>query len=331
MVDELRSLIRAYPLPPGCSEPQLFSDVIEVGGVPIRRAGIQSTTPDGGEVTGSAAELESSPLPRAYFELLERAALIDAAARTCPIRDASGRRIGWRSPDPPPRADTRSRPARSNGVALHQSWDRACRRARYELAERDRVLGAWYGELPLVPVDVPSSLASFAGTHRWCARSIPASAGAHEADVEVAVIVGFPRDPDVPLARGFAGRGSLREALDAAAAEAVQTLAFIWDEPLPTEAPALSPTPMFHLDYYLWPGHHAQLREWLAGEWYVRARHRERARDEARFVDLTPPCFEGSLYVVRAVRRSARELVFGEPPPALARSLPSSRHVHPIP
>ena len=320
MQDDLRSLIAAWPLPAGYSEPQTFADEIEIAGVPVRRAGIQATTPGGEEVTGSAAVLHGSPLERAYFELLERAALLDAAKRACPIRDPDGRLCGF-APPIAPHTDLRSRPARSNGVALRPTWEDACRYARYELVERDRTLGAWYGELSLAPAPPPACLTPFV-THDWIARTVPG-----DVDVEVAMVFGFPREPGIPLARGFAGGASTEGALAAAAMEAIQTLAFLWGEPLPAEPPALSPTPLFHLDYYLWPGNHGALREWLE----TRPAAAPRAVAEATsFVDLTPPGCE-SLRVARAVCSSARELVFGEPPVPLRSALPASRQVHPIP
>src|SRR5690606_19625166 len=130
-------------------------------------------------------------------------------------------------------ASAPSRPARSNGVALHRSWEEACLRARLELIERDRVLRSWYGELAPSPAPVPTSLARFA-TDEWCACRIPEP---RDGDVEVAAIIGFPREPGGSLARGFAARASLDEALEAAALEALQGLAFLWEEPLPEAAP----------------------------------------------------------------------------------------------
>lgn len=332
MHDELRGLIAAHPLPPGFSEPQLFTDTVDVGDARVRRAGIQSSTASGLEVTGSAAELVGSPIPRAYFELLERAALIDAAERPSPVRDASGRQVGARAPDFGESAgDPRSRRARSNGVALHRSWAEACRRARFELAERDRVLGSWYGELALVPAETPASLRALESTHTWLARLVRAAHDDADADVEVAIVVGFPRSPELPLARGFAGRGSRSEAIEAAAAEAWQSLAFVWGEPLPAAPPSLAPTPLFHLDYYLWPPHHASLRAWLDASAIATVESRDRGADATCYVDLTPSSFRPSLHVARAVRRSARELIFGEAPAHLRARLPLARHVHPIP
>lgn len=315
MQDDLGSLIARWPLLAGYSPPQVFADEIEIAGARVRRAGIQSTAPSGEEVTGSAAVLEGSPLERAYFELLERAAVLEAAARASLA----------------PSRDPRSRPARSNGVALHRTWEEACYRAGCELAERDRTLGAWYGELPLFAAKLPAWLAAFDSTHDWIARAIPPAPGSRaDADIEVALVFGFPREPGIPLTRGFAGGASRERAIDAAAMEAVQSLAFVWGEPLPAEPPPLAPTPLFHLDYYLWPAHHDQLREWLTSTAITSRAAGATEDDETRFIDLTPAAFGDGLRVARAVRGSARALVFGEPPASLLSRLPPARHVHPI-
>lgn len=301
MHDELARLIREHPLPPDVAVPSLYADVVTIAGVEVHRVGLASAAA-GVEITGSAAETAGPPLRRAYFELLERAAVVGAGASL--------------EPSAP------SRPARSNGVALHRSWEEACQRARFELIERDRVLRSWYGELAPAPARVPASLERFA-THEWCASRL---AEPRDGDVEVAAILGFPRDPGGSLARGFAARASLEEALEAAALEALQGLAFLWEEPLPAAAPAPSPTPMFHLDYYLWPAHHAHLRRWLSGG--HAGAPSEEPSDEVRYEDLTPPAL-GGLRVARALRPSARPLLFGDAPASLAAGLPGS-HIHPI-
>lgn len=320
---ELAGLRQAYPLPAGASAPQLFADTVTIAGREVRRVGLAAAV-GGAEVTGSAAALDGSPLARAYFELLERASLLEAEGREHPLRDARGRVVGRHREDAPPAAtDAAARPARSNGLALHLTWEEACRRAALELTERDRVLSAWYGELPVAPAPPPGLLAPL-DTHEWRACAIREEGDA----AEVAAVIGFPLHPELPLARGFAAAASPGEALDAAAREAVQNLAFLWDEPVPAAAPVSAPSPMFHLDYYLFPEHHAHLARWLEGAHYRPSPRAPRA-GEVRFVDLTPACLRGKLFVARALREGARALVFGEvacPPPGLPGS-----HVHPIP
>lgn len=328
----LARLSREQPLPAGWSEPQLFADTIRVGALEVRRAGIVARAPDGAEVTGSAAQTQGSPLPRAWYELLERAAVLDAAERACPVRDPKERVVGEVARGvEPPGEPSRRRASRSNGVALHRSWAAACERARLELLERDRVLRSWHGELPLRETPAPAWLDA-TEAHEWRAALVPPRKGERRPTDAVAVVIGFPRRAEVPLARGFAARPSRDAALEAAAAEALQSLAFLWDEPVPERSPELAPTPLFHLDYYLCPDNHEPLRRWLAGAHPRLEAPGDGAADGAlRFVDLTPADAAEGLRVARAVDEAARELVFGAPPEALAERLPSALHVHPIP
>lgn len=334
-MDQLGRLSRELPLPGGWSFPDSFVDTIDVGGNEVSRAGLSSRSARGLEVVGAAAQLEGirggpPALARAWFELWERAAVLDACGRARPLRDRAGAACGTLpsgSPDVD-LTDARRRPARSNGVALHETWDLACERALLELVERDRVLGSWYGELELSPAEAPAMLDRFL-THEWRCALVERPAAAVE-EVSVAIVVGFPREASRPLARGFAARRSVADALGAAALEAVQGLAFLWDEAIPSAAPELSPTPMFHLDHYLVPATHPVLRGWLDGAHHGVASSSASA-GPFTFVDLTPPGSCAGVRVARAISPTARPLVFGEPDAARAAGLPAERRVHPIP
>ena len=297
------ALLAAYPLPAGWTLSEVHVDEVSIGARPAARAGLAARREDGAEVTGSAAQLESSPLARAYFELLERLAVVEA--------------------DEPVQSDALRRDARSNGVALHSSWERACRGARLELLERHRVLESWAGVGAPRAIDPPARLQALS-THQWrCARLGPAAAGG-----AVVVVIGLPRSPsEVPLARGFAADGSERAAASRAADEAIQGLAFLVDEPIVTEAPAPDASPIFHLDHYLHPAHHPLLAGWLDGARQVAELPAVDLHD-VRYVDLTPEGF-GSLRVARALCESARPLVFGEPRTAAQTPADPSRF-HPI-
>lgn len=332
MQRDLARLSRQWPLPPGWSNPQLFADEVTLGALRVRRTGVLSRRADGVEATGSAAETGGSPLSRAWFELLERAVLLDASGRRCPVLDLDERCIAEVPAGTPSASnDPRRRPARSNGVALHRSWRDACEGARLELLERDRVLRSWYGELPLIETAPPAWLEQ-TEAHEWRAAFVAPREGEPTPSDAVAVVVGLPTRPEVPLARGFAARSSPDAALEAAASEALQGLAFLWDEPVPDRCPELEPTPTYHLDYYLCPDHHERLRRWLQGAHVgIGVTDEEPITSRLGYVDLTPAGLGEGLRVARALDPGARELVFGEPPEPLATRLPEPLRVHPIP
>lgn len=309
-MDDLGRVIDAHPLPEGWSAPECFADEVELGSLVVSRVGLQSEGPAGLVATGSAAQPSTRTgagidvLTRAFYELHERVAILAS--------------LGSLASD-----DPRRRPARSNGVALHTSWPEACEAARLELVERDRVLRSWYCGLAPKATEPPSWL-SEVGTHRWRAALLEEPPSG---DV-VAVLVGFPRSARAPLTRGFAARHDRSSALEAAANEALQSLAFLVDEEIPSKSPELSPTPIFHLDHFLVPSNHSVIEDWL--ESAQPPERRAFVVRAPRFVDLSSQTASHGLWVARAVDPTRSVLFFGEPPAALASHVPPARLIHPI-
>jgi YcaO cyclodehydratase, ATP-ad Mg2+-binding len=335
----VKHLLDRHALPQGWLSPSVVEDTLDADGVELRRAGFSSRAPMGEEIVGSAAEFDGSPIERAYFELLERVSTVEWLARrpsSCDLltfeEQLAGRRP-WEEIAPESLDPARWRYARSNGVALHEDWQSASRRAFWELCERDRVLRAWYGEtVPTkVPLAVEATPLARAKSYDWLAYTFPDSQrGGFSQGVNVLGVFGMPKTHSAPLVFGYGARPSLEDAFTAAVREATQLLAFLWGEPLPTAAPAPAPTPGFHLDAYQWIGHHGILRRWLEGE---HAQYRrllpERPELSARvlFVDLTPSWLNG-LRVSRAVCPAALPLVFGDDP--MTAHLPPQIRTHPI-
>lgn len=334
----LAGLVERYPLPPDLAPAEVFTETAVLHGVPIHLAGVAIDC-DGECVVGSAASLHEVPLFRAYMELVERLAVLAAIRSTeAPIAllDHDARRVGLeprevifpQSPDP-----ARVRWARSNGVAAGADFRDAARRARWELVERDRVLRSWYGELDPVRVELPEGCvpAQLREAYELSAYAFCRGDGGDGDDVSVAGVFGFPRGGG-PFTCGFGARGTQTEALLAAAAECLQRLAFLWGEELPTAPPAAAPTPGFHQEHYLYPGHHGRIRDWLGGE---HARYRgllvpRCAASRVRYVDLTPARLAGRLFVVKALPASHVPLAFGLGHPQLCGPVPVEIAVHPI-
>src|SRR5262249_30016195 len=142
-----------FPLPEAWSEPEVCEDVILADEIPCHRAGLSSRAPTGEEIVGAAVDRRGSARWRAWFELLERIRAVEAIGApraSYELVDEGGAPQGATSAAvvfPESDAPDRWRHARSNGVAIHAGWAMACRRALWELAERDRVLRAWHGEI----------------------------------------------------------------------------------------------------------------------------------------------------------------------------------------
>jgi hypothetical protein len=322
-------------LPPDWSVTEVIDETIVIDGLELRRAGISAESREGAVVTGSAADVEEA-LQRAEFELLERASLLDASIdqRSRVVRRIDGSAIGFVAHDDlflTSDEPERWQPSRSNGVAIGSDWASACRSAMLELVERDRLLRSWCGEGVPARVGFEHTSLSRVSSYDWQTFRFPME-GAWSDPFEVAMVVGFPRRAGTPLVRGSAAADSLEVAIARAARECLQGLAFLWGEEVPIEPPLPSPTPLFHLERYLWRGAQAQLRGWLAGSQtrMEGSRLRDDAEASLQWVDLTPPALRGRFCVAQARCAAAVPLFFGEGPAWWRKALPPSMWVHPI-
>jgi hypothetical protein len=281
---------------------EIVDDCVTVDSLDIHRCGITARSPAGAAVTGSAATLHASASVRAWFELIERASILSSSVAA----PGDGNRV----------------PSRSNGVALARGWNDACHRARRELAERDRVLRCW--QLRPESLEAPPGLLPQLRDYTWRLARMPGER-LWSADLDVVVAIAFPRDDTRPLLRGFgAGVGSMT-ALHHAVGECIQALAFLASDDVPTDEPVPTPTPLFHLDRYLWPPAHATLRAWLDGQFDVGSPPETGSRHApTTYTDITPPWAHGRFRVARASCSAAYPLVFGPP-------LDPTAFPHPIP
>ena len=311
----VRKLTERHPLPPGWTLSEVFLQETTVAQLRLCMVGLVSSR-DAEQALGSAAESDVYPVERAYFELLERISIQQAqTSEALWVRDRDDRALAQRSGKrvfPPDAFPARSRLALSNGVALGVDWADACTAARRELAERDRVLRSFAGEIrPRALPHVPEALArALEPEYRYTAYALDAPAGEAEHVVTVCL---WPRSLTNPLVHGFGAAADLKGAQARAEREALQRLAFLWGEALPEQAPDPSPTPDYHQEHYLFVPHHAQLLEWLEGNKPRPARQTVTLHaDKLTFIDLTPAALSSSgLRVAKAVSPHARKLRFG--------------------
>ncbi len=341
MIDiDLNRLQRELPLSPQWERPSVIQHVPQIGDTQIHLAGLSTVDRAGQCVCGSAGQLAGSPLSRAYYELVERTAIIEAmgqAHKEFEIQDAQSEIVGalrnqeifLQSSD-----EKHWRYARSNGVAVGLDWQDATRRAGLELTERDRILRSWYGEFIPQKVELysglmPRSLNQF---YEFEIYLFAPTSSLRESPT-VAGIFGFPRQDTAPLVFGFGARHGLPEAFAAAACECIQRLGFLWGEAIPQDRPPFAPTPDFHQEYYLHPPHQIQLRAWLRGDHAKFAGvliENSPKRVAPYFVDLTPNTLRGRLVVVKALPANELQLTFGRGHPRLRRAPPEPLAIHPI-
>jgi hypothetical protein len=312
-------------LPAGWNAPEPFEQVVEVAGVELFLVGLVASREDGGDVVGSAAEPGSFAVARAYFELLERCAVIDAlqkGASTYALLDEAGDRIGDASEQhvfPMTAEDAPWAYSKSNGVAAGPDWQSACRSARAELVERHAVLTSWYGLAQPSKLDVAQDT-TFAALGELYDVETYAFAATRES-LDVIGAFGFPKAPTSPLIIGFGAGLDHAEALLRAQRECLQRLAFLWGEEIPTEEPAFNKSPDYHQEYFLWPAVHERLRSWLGGGHLGRAMltpPQSGASEAHCFVDLTPRHLEHTAFrVAKAMATYELPLVFGRGHPRI--------------
>lgn len=323
--ETLRQLLSRYPLPPSWRSPELFADVTTVAGVRVHAVGCCSEHPSGDCATGSAASLAGPETARAYFELLERAAIMEAVRRGAEhsVRSQDGTwrgRMGAAEIFPQSPEPEAWRYARSNGVALGTGHADACTRAEWELIERDRILRSWLGETRPVPVSDPLARAALptalADVYDFRACLFPA--GEHDCSAErtaVAGVFGFPRWARAPLVFGFGARAVAADAFVAAGRECIQRLAFLWGEEIPSSDPPFAPTAEFHQEYFLHSRRHEALQGWLSQGSDASARvppiSPSPSGSARRFADLTPASLRGQIAIVKALPRTELLLCFG--------------------
>lgn len=321
-----------FDLQAGWELVEVIEEQVHVGGVGLWRCGVAARCGALGVATGASANRGASARPeRAYWELRERIAVLEAQRREhgFVVRDASGRRVGTRGIDrvfPKSGSDTWAY-SRSNGIAVATTWAEACERSALELVERDRVLRSWFGfEGAPSMVELTTDLDSIAG-YRWLARELvdPGSG------VVVCAVFGVPCQPRLALVRGFGAGRDAAAALGRAESECLQSLAFLHDEAPPDAEPVVEPTPMFHLDWYLYRRSHRALENWLTNGHAPRLEvGRSRPKiGQMLFADLSGADPEKQGFVARALTDDAVPLTFGADHPDL-RGRASPTPVHPV-
>lgn len=322
-----------------------FRDKVTIEGLTIFLSGIQANHPEFGGVTGSAADVETHPIERSWYELVERISILNkmmSAQSVYQPLSLDGEKLGktlTKDEVFPSSTSPEYQYARSNGVALHKTWEEACRRAAFELVERHLVLSSWVGLVrPLVTMEGSgrSALNSLRQTYEvkrvhfgtQSIRCLNATLG-----VTVSAVALLPRDPAAPLILAFGAAETSKESLMKAEAEAIQRLGFLWGEELPTELPEFSPTNLYHQDYFLRADQRDKVEAWLNGVFYRGSGDKaESTLDKTlsvSFVDLSAYP-ELNLKVARAICPEMIPLVFGKWREREFANLPDALLIHPI-
>jgi hypothetical protein len=293
---ELDQLLNQYPLSERWKSPELFQDELAIGDLKIQRVGVFTQDTNDQLITGSAVAIGEVPLQRAYFELLERMSNFDAEKGS-----DSNAQARWKF-------------SKSNGVAAHTDLSRAMQFAHMEILERDHLLRSWLGALApeKISVESPAIPQTLWSEYEFEAYQL----SARDSFWKTIGVFGFPKGNLLPNVYGFSTRHSAGLAIQKAASECLQSLAFLYDEEILPELPEFRPSPDYHQALFTRPEARVLLRKWLAGEFTQReapeiVKKRSPDADLPTFSDLTPSHLKSRLHVVRAHVADAIPLFFG--------------------
>lgn len=317
----------------------VFEECVKIGGLSLYLFGLVAHGKENEQVTGSAVDLYHYPKERAFFELVERAATLDAIRskrRFSSIR--KGLQQSRVADELFPVSDDPKKwvYSKSNGIAIHTDFSKACSSAELELIERDRILRSWYGEtLPSVKggascFEWQSSLSKYYDfqAYFFLDSSHDVKLGPH-----VAGVFGFPKNKkNFPFIHGFGACTTQSGALTHASGECLQRLGFLYGEEAPTDLSEYHPSAELHLNYVLMHQGEEAIQEWLAGSYYrPHEVQRSKKLQQILLFDLTPQNLKGKVSLIKAVSDQHIPLVFGRGHPRY-KSIPlnSGQFIHPI-
>jgi hypothetical protein len=330
--NDIEAVAEGITLSRNWQKPQVFSDQLVLGELEIAMLGISAAGVEEGGVSASAVSLHGPPLKRAWFELVERSAILDFFSEMpseVTVFQLTGGSQVWPVGKVFGEETHTSRLSKSNGVASHTQKPEACASAYRELLERDQVLRTWLGwqEVQTINCEFDSRAEL---QKLYSLTIVEFYKGAH---TTVLGIFGIPQNRSKhPFICGFGAAATLSVAIDKAESELLQRLAFLWGEELPTSIPERAPTALFHQEWSLTPQGMKTIEKWLAGSMPRMPAARDTTPppiERVFFVDMTPRHLVGKCVVVKAYSPDLLPLYFGEFPKSFGDILPELA-IHPI-
>lgn len=320
MINQKDIIIKKFPCDKSWTEPELFNEKLQISDLEFQLVGFSSSLDKKSSkmVTGSSAgcrPFDSCLLEKAYFELVERMALIDPFIEH---HEDSLKKEYQKS--------------KSNGVAFHTDLSLAKENAKFEVIERDAILRYWYlnmapAKVSILPPEIcltSEKLKDFYDIELFSFKS-PFSIS-HSAVVTASFA--FPKTPGLNFVYGFGCADSLEKSIKKSFSENLQTLAFLWGESFdPLE---FSPTPSYHQSQFVTKNGVNLIREWLNSPIAYSCDDLSLLNTDFTFDDLTPEHLKGSAYIVKASNPNAIPLIFGKNYHLQQVDILNERWIHPI-
>jgi hypothetical protein len=284
---------------------QEFSDEIEINGTKLYRAGCVNKVNDVEAVGAAAYFSEVDCKLRAKSECFERTTVLNSF----PVLNVEGENTRF---------------SVTNGVAAHPDQKVATASAFNELLERDLILKSWAGHFKVSQIQnvICNQLAFLEASYDIQFLNIKNSA---------CVVVCLPKHEE-PLIIASALEVSLDLAVQKAQREVIQKVAFLWEESFAKDAPAVYPSPQFHLDWSTAKASRAIIEEWISdSSQFQEPLDFEAIHKNTKFKTLTEPNSESELWVIKAENEDLWPLHFGEWPKASQHQvIIKNRSIHPF-
>lgn len=312
----------------------------KIAGKSYKVEGIVASHPQLGEMVGASIVMDEAG-SSAAFELVERISILEDSANLDKTHFSIRSPIDGSLIETIARADVFSAThnpgivfSRSNGVAIHDTWPKACRAAACELIERHLVLESFYGKIKPERLDAGESLLlELESDYEASTYSLGLQmTDAYREPIYGCVALLKPRDALVnPQLVGFGAAFTEAEARFKAEKEVLQRAIFLHGgDELPSTPPEIGPSADAHQDYHLYPPNHFIVLDWLEGKNFLGMFPRPSCV-RIRFADLSSPERE-HLFVAKALSTDVHQLIFGQMDDEFYVSMGiANRHLHPIP
>ena len=322
-----------------------FVGEVDILGRKISLSGIEATSNEGIAVVGSAASISKSPFDRSFYELIERITIIEGLKKgphsIFPLRDLKGNLIREVDGEKTFGVDSFTKNdsyqlSKSNGIALHDSWEDACYSAGAELVERHHILASWFGQTNVEKLDFkPDRDLSFLESHYNidCYKLGESKVTTFSESMVTAMVYLKPKaeySDKIPCVYSFSCKSDLADALTGATKEILQRIGFLWNEDLPNNPIEMMPNAHFHGDFYLVKENQKYLDMWLANSFFKGDSSFAEREIRLEFIDISDSTVS-EYKVAKAISKDTIDLYFGYYDKGPYAEGKKEQRVHPIP
>lgn len=253
----------------------------------ITTSGIVLKFKDGKELFGAASSLSNNdPMMIAAFECLERFLILDQKY----IQENN---------------DTYF--TASNGIAFHETYEKACINAQLELIERSEILKSWYKNQTAKIINSSIFCQEFYDSFKvWCFDF---------SNIEGVYVIGiFAMQNEFPTKFycGFGSSTNLKEAELKAKKEFLTRLSFLINQPLDAIDSIPKNTGLYHQEFYLHSENYSHLIDWFSCI-AVDQKVKSSLFPVIKFEKISPEHWT-DFCVVKAYSNETIPLFFGAPP-----------------